>query len=104
MKHWPLQCVLLLGAGMALLASAAHAYSALLIPCFNVPYMHTPPVIDGRINPEEWREAAQVTGVVQSSSLQYKDRAICFWVGWDAKHLYIAARSDVLPGTRLARS
>ena len=75
------------------------------IPRFNVPEMATPPVIDGAINPEEWRGAAKVMGVVDGQYSQgYRDRPISFWVAWDAKHLYIAARSDVLPGHRMYRT
>ena len=75
-----------------------------LIPRFNVPHMAKPPTIDGKINPDEWREAARVMGMVGTFSLGYRDRPVSFWVGWDEQHLYIAARSDVLPGHRLYRS
>lgn len=74
------------------------------IPQFNVPQMAAPPKIDGIIDPVEWRDAARVTGVVVTHSLIYKDRPVFFWLAWDAKHLYIAARSDVLPGHQLYRT
>ncbi len=80
------------------------AFDEALIPNFNVPQMKTPPKIDGVIDTAEWRDAAKVMGVVTTHSLVYKDRPISFWVAWDAKHLYIAARSDVLPGHRLYRN
>ncbi len=83
---------------------AKMAYSAAFIPRFNIPYMSKPPVIDGNIDPQEWREAAAVMGVVNTSSLDYRDRPITFWLGWDARHLYLATRTDILPGHRLYRS
>ena len=74
------------------------------IPQFNIPHADRPPVIDGHIDPEEWRQAVCVTGVVWTSSLDYRDRPVSFWVMWDAEHLYLAVRSDILPGHRLYRS
>lgn len=97
-------------AGMALSATTAFAgesrmrFDEALIPRFNVPEMTAPPKIDGTINPDEWRGAAKVMGVVRTHSLEYKDRPVSFWLAWDATHLYIAARSDVLPGHKLYRS
>ncbi len=79
-------------------------FSEELIPRFNIPMMGKPPTIDGRINADEWGEAAKVMGMVNTSSLDFRDRPISFWLGWDADHLYIAARSDVLPGHRMYRS
>ncbi len=80
------------------------AYDEQFIPRFNVPRMSKPPTIDGTIGADEWREAVKVMGVVWTSTLNYRDRPISFWVAWDPKHLYIAARSDILPGHRLYRS
>jgi len=79
------------------------AYEERFIPRFNIPRSSHPPTIDGRINADEWREAVRVMGVVWTSSLSYRDRPVAFWVAWDEKHLYIAARSDILPGHRLYR-
>jgi hypothetical protein len=79
------------------------AFDEEFIPRFNVPRMSKPPAVDGTIGVEEWREAAKVMGVVWTGSLAYRDRPVSFWVAWDPKHLYIAARSDILPGHRLYR-
>lgn len=72
---------------------------------FNVPHISKAPVIDGRISPDEWRQATKVMGVI---GLQYGgkfiDRPVSFWVAWDQQHLYIASRIDVLPGHRLYRT
>jgi len=79
------------------------AYDEQFVPRFNVPRISKPPAIDGAIGADEWREAVKVMGVVWTSSLAYRDRPISFWVAWDPQHLYIAARSDILPGHRLYR-
>ena len=71
---------------------------------FNIPHAGKAPIIDGNIDPQEWQQAVRVAGVAWTSSLDYRDRPVSFWVTWDAEHLYIAARSDVLPGHRLYRS
>lgn len=77
------------------------AFPAELIPTLNIPHMSKPPVIDGKIGADEWRDATRVMGVVSTSSLNYRDRPISFWVAWDEQHLYIATRTDILPGHRL---
>ncbi|MGD0094510.1 MAG: glycoside hydrolase domain-containing protein, partial [Planctomycetota bacterium] len=85
-------------------AGAKLQFDEEFIPRFNVPRMSKPPTIDGKIEPEEWREAVKVMGMIWTGSMDYRDRPVSFWVAWDAKHLYIAARSDILPGHRLYRS
>lgn len=74
------------------------------IPHLNVPHMAQPPVIDGTISPGEWKDAARVMGVCSPLSENYFDRPISFWIAWDEQHLYIAARTDILPGTHLIKS
>ena len=97
-------------AGIALAAATTSArgggliYDESLVPRLNIPRMQHPPTVDGTIDPAEWKAAARVSGVVTTHSLHYKDRPVSFCLGWDAKHLYIAARSDVLPGTTLLKS
>jgi hypothetical protein len=75
-----------------------------LIPHFNVPRVPKPPTIDGAIDPDEWRQAAKVMGMVRTHGKEFRDRPVAFWVAWDPEHLYIAARSDILPGHRLYRN
>ncbi len=94
----------ILAAASAWGAGGKLIYDEGLIPRFNVPKIEKAPKIDGVIDPAEWRQAAKVTGVVSTHSLAFKDRPVFFWMAWDAKHLYIAARSDVLPGHRLYRN
>ena len=63
-----------------------------------------PPAIDGRIHDDEWREAVRVMGVVAPFRSITATVPSASGSAWDAKHLYLAARSDVLPGHRLYRS
>ena len=92
-------------AGIAASAQEAKmSYPAELIPRLNIPHMSKPPVMDGTINSEEWREAAKVMGMVSTSSLSFRDRPVSFWIAWDAKHLYLATRTDILPGHRMYRT
>ncbi|MBM4037791.1 MAG: hypothetical protein FJ290_04690 [Planctomycetes bacterium] len=92
-------CAALCGSALA----GGLAYDEQFVPRFNVPRMSKPPTIDGTIGADEWREAVKVMGVVWTSTLNYRDRPVSFWVAWDPQHLYIAARSDILPGHRLYR-
>ena len=96
--------VILATATCALAQPAAFAFPEERIPCFNIPQISKAPTIDGYIDPEEWQQAVRMMGVAWTSSLDYRDRPISFWVAWDADHLYLAARSDILPGHRLYRS
>jgi len=101
---------MLLLAGLAWWATAAAAqdyrfqFDESLIPRFNIPRTAKPPAIDGTIGAEEWRAAVKVMGVAWTSTVDVRDRPISFWVAWDAGHLYLAVRSDILPGHRLYRA
>ena len=99
-----LTAVVLLGTTIARSQDAKFSFPEERIARFNIPHISRPPTIDGNINPEEWREAVRVMGVAWSGTLDYRDRPVSFWVAWDAEHLYLAARSDILPGHRLYRS
>ena len=109
MRNACLPSILLL-AGLAWWAPAATGqdhrfqFDESFIPRFNIPRMSKPPAIDGRIDAQEWREAAKVMGVAWTSTLDVRDRPVSFWIAWDAGHLYLAARSDILPGHRLYRT
>jgi len=92
-----------LAVAMGILGAAAGGYAAggltfdeALIPRLNIPKMSKPPTIDGTIDPAEWHEAAKVMGMVNTSSLDYKDRPASFWLAWDPQHLYLAYRVDIL--------
>ena len=105
----PVTCVLAtLVAGLAVGPAAAQdhklKFDEALIPRFNIPYMSKPPKIDGRIDPDEWRDSVKIMGVVRTGGKDFRDRPIAFRVAWDEKHVYLATRSDILPGHRLYKS
>ena len=102
--HYLATAAVLLGTTMARSQDAKFNFPEERIPRFNIPQISKAPTIDGHIDPAEWQEAVRVMGVAWTSSLDYRDRPVSFWVAWDAGHLYLAARSDVLPGHRLYRS
>ena len=81
-----------------------YVFDHALVPKLNVPRISKPPTIDGTIGPDEWRQAVKVMGMVRTHGKDFRDRPVSFWVAWDPRHLYIAARSDILPGHRLYRS
>ena len=90
-------CCLLFCAILA--ASAADAAEpAGRVPSFAVTRMSQPPVIDGTIDPTEWREAMAVGGVADQSTDMSKPllpRPTTFYLGWDPDHLYFAARTYI---------
>jgi len=71
-------------------------YDEALIPRFNIPRMTTPPKVDGVIDPDEWRCAVRLMGMVITGGLEYRDRPVSFWLGWDDEHIYLAYRVDIL--------
>ncbi|MEI6519713.1 MAG: glycoside hydrolase domain-containing protein [bacterium] len=103
-SFWLNILMLCLATGTIFAQEAKYAFPVEDIPQFNTPIMSKPPVIDGNINADEWKESVKLMGVAWTSSLNYRDRPVSFWVAWDAKHLYIATRSDILPGHRLYRN
>lgn len=52
------------------------------------------PVIDGVVNLDEWAEAATFTGLVNSDSGQPCPEPSQFWIAYDDKNVYFAARMD----------
>jgi hypothetical protein len=77
-------------------ADGGTAFDLELVPRFNIPQMAKPPKIDGAIEPGEWQTATKVMGMVVTSTLDARDRPVSFWLAWDAGHLYLAYRSDIL--------
>ena len=65
---------------------------------FAIPRMTSPPVIDGTIDPREWREALAVSGPVDQGTDMLIPRPTTFFLGWDAGHLYFACRAYLRPG------
>ncbi len=66
---------------------------------FAVPRLETPPVIDGQIDPEEWRGALAISGLAQQNpggNLLIM-RPTTFYLGWDDDNLYLACRTWIMP-------
>ena len=62
------------------------------------PRMSQPPTLDGRIDPEEWREATAVSGVGGCMDNIMIARPTTFFLAWDEKNIYLAMRVWVKPG------
>jgi len=67
---------------------------------FAVPKISTPPVINGTINPEEWREALAIGGLATQNpgGNQLIMRPTTFFLAWDKENIYVACRTWIMPG------
>ena len=62
--------------------------------------MASAPVIDGTINDDEWRDVPQMTGMVDAQDGSPAPEASIFWLAYDDKYIYFAARlKDSKPET-----
>jgi len=68
------------------------------IPAFAIPRLSRPPEIDGRVEPEEWREAAAVSGVANQVDNHLIPRPTIYYLAWDEGHLYLACRTWLMAG------
>jgi len=71
-----------------------------MLAVVTAPKMSRPPVIDGIIGEEEWREAAAISGLAQQNpggNLLIM-RPTTYYLAWDADNLYIACRTWLMPG------
>ena len=71
----------------------------------DIPYVAVPPVIDGKIGVEEWKDAATFDAQIsQNESRVFLARPVTWYLAWDADHLYVACRSPLLEkGERVKR-
>ncbi len=66
---------------------------------FEIPRLPTAPVIDGRIEDSEWRQATALTGgVAPQNNYLISELQFVAWLGWDEEALYLAIRSWQRPG------
>ena len=79
-------------------------YSLEYRPQFHIPKTDTPPTIEGRIDESQWEQAIRIEGMSGPQAPQYFGRRVTFWVAWDAEHLYIASRSSIREGEKLAKN
>ncbi|MCM8770224.1 MAG: DUF6067 family protein, partial [Candidatus Omnitrophica bacterium] len=73
-------------------------------PILKVPKMTKPPVIDGKIQPGEWSQAAAITGFAaggpgSTESLVPEVQQVAWFLGYDDTYLYLAMRSPNPKGT-----
>jgi len=54
--------------------------------------MQTPPKIDGVIDPEEWKDVPQFEGLVDASNGGKVPYQGTFWLAYDTKYIYFAAK------------
>lgn len=57
-----------------------------------------PPVIDGKLTPEEWSAMPSADGFVDKETGQPAEKGT-FWLGYDDKYIYFAARINTNPAT-----
>ncbi|MCY3022527.1 MAG: DUF6067 family protein [Planctomycetota bacterium] len=67
---------------------------------FLVPRMSKPPALDGRVDPDEWRESVAVSGLAQQNpgGNYLIMRPTTYFLAWDEDHLYLACRTWIMPG------
>src|SRR4051812_23526900 len=54
--------------------------------------MATAPTIDGTINEDEWKDVPFMTGLVDANDGSASPEPALFWLGYDDKYIYFAAR------------
>ncbi|MBM4045466.1 MAG: hypothetical protein FJ279_10145 [Planctomycetes bacterium] len=66
-------------------------------PQVSLPFMKTPPTIDGEIKLGEWDRATKVIGFVSQHGAKVAPRDGMFWLGCDGKQLCIAVQTEAPP-------
>ncbi|MGD0089189.1 MAG: glycoside hydrolase domain-containing protein [Planctomycetota bacterium] len=95
---------MLLSALPVLLALLPEAFAAAIpdgkLGRFIVPRMTKSPVLDGKIDPDEWKEAVAISGLAQQNpgGNWLIMRPTTYFIGWDPGHVYIACRTWIMPG------
>src|SRR5688572_27989547 len=101
-----LLALLCCGIAWLVLNAVASGAGAPAIPSLRIPKMSSPPQLDGTIDAQEWRGAAQITGFQDFGrrSLTTQDLQPTWWLGYDDANLYLAQFFPVYPkGTIKAR-
>jgi hypothetical protein len=62
-----------------------------------IPPMKKPPQIDGKINADEWRDAAESFGCLQIRTNYLAGRDAVFYIGYDSNNIYFACKSELPP-------
>ena len=90
-----LKCILVAVCSMS--ASLTYGADAALPSYIRTPQMAKPPVIDGKIQEGEWRTASESFGTLQLGTNYLTGRDAVFFIGYDAKNLYFACKSELPP-------
>ena len=94
-------CLPALGTVLASLLLAAALYGSearIAVPEFTAVRMTKPPVIDGRVAPDEWAGTLTTSGVIAAFDHQLLNSDTAMSVGWDPEHLYFLFRCRRGPG------
>ncbi len=83
--------------------TAAQVSARVNYPIMRVPFMATPPTLDGRMDPGEWEDSSSFTACWQDYShdtflhLATFEKQPTFWFAYDNQYFYVAHRSPVFP-------
>ncbi len=92
MKNTNGVAIICFGISMIILFGTPRSYGARQSPVAVVPYMLRTIKLDGRIEDEEWKEAAIITGFSNLEG-QLAERQTKVWLGYDKENLYVAFKS-----------
>jgi hypothetical protein len=71
------------------------------VPKFVIPYAAQSPVMDGVIDPVEWKQALQINLTQQLKTREVSAMQTQWFLMWDEDNLYVAMRSPLREGERL---
>ena len=86
-----------------MMPSSADVRMRVKVPTVRIPFTKKPPTIDGKMQTDEWQDAAAYTGFWQDfgggnfAYLATREKQATFWVAYDKEFLYFAHRSVVFP-------
>ncbi len=102
-------CAILMSAGVVAeearesMPTSAEVAERVPNPLLRIPFMKTPPKIDGQLDPREWEDAACYTGFWQDYSfnnflyLAIEEKQAQFYMAYDKDNFYFAHKSPVFP-------
>jgi hypothetical protein len=73
-------------------------------PQLLVPFIKTPPVIDGKLNDTAWRSSSELTQFVEWSLDSYLQDPVTVFLSYDDRNLYVAFRNSDPSAMELNRS
>lgn len=87
---------------LAFLAAVRVTYgdSPLHVPQVRLPLMAKAPVVDGMVNESEWSDAARMERFAGADG-RLSPQEASFWIGCDAKEIFVAVVSETPPGGRM---